>query len=785
MPEDNEKQYICLSCGEPIDNPSEDGRLICENCELEEFLENSRNDSRSRDKENNKEKEEDKDNKEKSDSESNQDSEYNNKDAGKNQSKKSIEEDEEKQNKKSEKKSSEDNAVADKSSTAVDEKNKGKQKSKNKTQSTQSPASEAGGIKKGSDTSPTITPRKNLKQQAADKKNKTLPPKNNLSEKATNKIPPGKIADSAKDKTKGKVPGIAGKALGTASAAKDIKDKGIKGAGKEVAKEAAKKAAKEAIKKSAAKIAAKLGVQVGLKALLSNPYFWAVVGIVFLIIIVLFMIMGLSIAIMQGIGEHAAKDMDNPWYTFISAITPGEYWSSPWFTSGGYKEWVSYDQVGGLSPDGVNIIAAMPERTRDLRDVDGQFIANAIIPKNSAVPDNNKEDYVICQPGVELHLATEEGKYNPWAEGAYSEFPALANSDSGYRTTEYMTSPGGIAGESRGQKVTEAQWIAAGSPKVLFPGGAHRLNNEEEKYYLNMRWPYVSNWPYNGGTGEIVGESSDYFGKKVVIVNTGTGRMAIGIVGEWGPGKNLGTPSGNRMVGMSPDLMYYLTDGNPGDNQTNVEVAFAVDQSLPPGPFVIGDPSMAMGTLSFNGNPHPGQKELAIKIFNAYATEYPGLSQNRKKAMSVALSQIGYPYYWGGVYPPGRGADCSGFTIFSWNTALGSPITKDGYVAFKPSGVRTADAIGSNADYHFKDPSKALPGDLMYRKKHIMIFAGKVDGTYYFVHSGDSVSLPGGEPQYPARPINSDGFLTSSAICIKELSKAGPYTFARYNEFDF
>ena len=330
--------------------------------------------------------------------------------------------------------------------------------------------------------------------------------------------------------------------------------------------------------------------------------------IALLVVYVVILIAAAFMSTTAGVGTRAGKDQENSWFAKSAEAVGAEpnVWSTPGFAEDapiiGYSNWTpgQYDVGGaGVNAEGVNILASMPERTKDLRDVDGRFIANAMIPYNAAVPENNKDDHVICMPGMEMHLATKGSLHNPWA--THLEWKGLAESDAYCRADVYMT---GVHPSfptyglpTNTQICSKAQWEAAGSPlDVVFHPGASfvkpdggGMSPETEQFYINMRWPYYNGWAYYPDSGgEIVGKRSDYFDKKVVVVNTVTKKMAIAIVGEWGPAKDLGVPKGNRMVGMSPDLMYYLTDGNPGDNKTLVEVAFAVDQSLPAGPFIVG-----------------------------------------------------------------------------------------------------------------------------------------------------------------------------------------------------
>ena len=135
-------------------------------------------------------------------------------------------------------------------------------------------------------------------------------------------------------------------------------------------------------------------------------------------------------------------------------------------------------------------------------------------------------------------------------------------------------------------------------------------------------------------------------------------------------------------------------------------------------------------------------------------------NETRKHILRTALSLVGkVPYFWGGKSGPGwneewnkpkvvtaagssmtgtvrpYGLDCSGFTAWTYSTALGVDI-----------GAGTRGQYPNSTDVEKKD---LLPGDLGFRfsggnLKHVVMFAGHdKDGTQMWVHctSGKGVTL--------------------------------------------
>lgn len=96
-------------------------------------------------------------------------------------------------------------------------------------------------------------------------------------------------------------------------------------------------------------------------------------------------------------------------------------------------------------------------------------------------------------------------------------------------------------------------------------------------------------------------------------------------------------------------------------------------------------------------------------------------SKKRAQIMSIAARYVGVPYRWGGTTP--RGFDCSGYVQY----------------VFKQAGISLPRTSGAQAKAGRRIPaSQARPGDLVWKPKHIGIYAG--NGMMYDApRSGKSI----------------------------------------------
>ncbi len=84
------------------------------------------------------------------------------------------------------------------------------------------------------------------------------------------------------------------------------------------------------------------------------------------------------------------------------------------------------------------------------------------------------------------------------------------------------------------------------------------LNEDHERYYMNMRWSY-------GGTKDW------WFGKKVWIKNPVTNKAVVAGILEWGPATSTG-----RFAGASPEAMYAIG----ANNDDNLQYCWVADQNV-------------------------------------------------------------------------------------------------------------------------------------------------------------------------------------------------------------
>lgn len=207
----------------------------------------------------------------------------------------------------------------------------------------------------------------------------------------------------------------------------------------------------------------------------------------------------------------------------------------------------------------------------------------------------------------------------------------------------------------------------------------------------------------------------------------------------------------------------------PFDNSTILQ-AFGIDASATYDQFSItyGEAIQKMasslkmtlyGTLG-NGQMVPLTDAELISFVNAQ-----DCSPMRKHILTTALSLVGkVPYFWGGKSAPGwndawntprlvtaagsattgtirpYGLDCSGFTTWVFNTAVGVEI-----------------GAGCNGQYpntYGISASELLPGDLGFLADddgwgHVLIFAGyDADGTRMWVHSSGGIGVILNTPSY-------------------------------------
>lgn len=211
---------------------------------------------------------------------------------------------------------------------------------------------------------------------------------------------------------------------------------------------------------------------------------------------------------------------------------------------------------------------------------------------------------------------------------------------------------------------------------------------------------------------------------------------------------------------------------HPFDN-TVIATAFGIDLNAPYEQFGItyGEAIQKMATalkMTLYGTVGNGQ---AVPLTDAELIAFvnrQNCSATRKHILTTALSLVGkVPYFWGGKSPPGwndewntpklvtaagsatsgtirpYGLDCSGFSAWVFNTAVGVEI-----------------GAGCNGQYpntHAVSASDLLPGDLGFLADddgwgHVLIFAGYGEnGERMWVHSSGGEGVILNTPSYEGR----------------------------------
>lgn len=144
--------------------------------------------------------------------------------------------------------------------------------------------------------------------------------------------------------------------------------------------------------------------------------------------------------------------------------------------------------------------------------------------------------------------------------------------------------------------------LAAKGQYITFNG---KCTDEEKKWYINMRWPYVE-WAWDGRARSVNSTYSLYAQKKIIVYNPKTQQSVVTAICEAGPAPWTGsTWAGQHGNDSSPNApywpSYYRFDPTEADGRVAglapepfkaigakindvLEYGFAVDQTIPLGP---------------------------------------------------------------------------------------------------------------------------------------------------------------------------------------------------------
>ena len=232
--------------------------------------------------------------------------------------------------------------------------------------------------------------------------------------------------------------------------------------------------------------------------------------------------------------------------------------------------------------------------------------------------------------------------------------------------------------------------------------------------------------------------------------------------------------NGKETVSPTTEMIKYVECTiHPFDN-TVVATAFEIDLNAPYDQFGItyGEAIQKMATalkMTLYGSAGNGQ---AVPLTDAELIAFvnrQNCSATRKHILTTALSLVGkVPYFWGGKSPPGWndewntpklvtaagsstsgtirpfGLDCSGFTDWTYKTAVGVSLYGGTWNQWDETFAISA--------------SELLPGDLGFLKdsdgqgwNHVLIFAGYgEDGRRMWVHSSGGEGVILNSPSYEA-----------------------------------
>lgn len=268
------------------------------------------------------------------------------------------------------------------------------------------------------------------------------------------------------------------------------------------------------------------------------------------------------------------------------------------------------------------------------------------------------------------------------------------------------------------------------------PFGAN-YTSIEEVYYINMRWEYCP-WTSNGrqwaqGVGMSAGhadsEAMSWTGKqKVLIKNDKTGKELIAAVIETGP-----QPSG-IIGGLSPEAMYYLTDGheqNEPDYMGMTVLGWMNDENATPGPTTGNEEQDAKEQACNSGS---GDDSVGSGLQGAIAW-----GKMIAEDDAVGYGQTGYEKDRNSVkdYQKGSGdkynVDCS--ALVYWSLVKGGGFTKIkeqcGDYAFSTDNEPQVLQQAGFEEHDIND-GELKAGDVLWKDGHTELYAGdgKTDGAH-------------------------------------------------------
>lgn len=242
------------------------------------------------------------------------------------------------------------------------------------------------------------------------------------------------------------------------------------------------------------------------------------------------------------------------------------------------------------------------------------------------------------------------------------------------------------------------------------------IKPDEEIWYVAMRWTYMSNvtWGRTGPSGGNIAAIGGYDAaahawtkdQKVLVTNMKTGRTAICVAGDWGPGVS------GRIGGLSEETMYYLANraGEKGADGKVTKTSMGFDGATDYKFEWIKDPqNYQLGPIS-----PTDVRQVVPGLKNA--------SPIRQAIVAFALRQVGERYSqskrtskgywdcsslaWGAYRKQAPNGDGNGIADL-WPTNYPPTAAGELQTLTNTNGVRIVDGIKAFS-------SSMLPGDLVF-----------------------------------------------------------------------
>lgn len=293
------------------------------------------------------------------------------------------------------------------------------------------------------------------------------------------------------------------------------------------------------------------------------------------------------------------------------------------------------------------------------------------------------------------------------------------------------------------------------------PWGAGNADPIEEVYYVCMRWEYINWVPDNRNfqgacgmqtSGSVDSEQFSWTRKqRVLVTNKKTGRSCVCAIIECGPGP------ADRIGGLSPEAMYYLTDGNNNtEGYTEMEAWWLDDENATLGPTVdngtqdeLGDECVGVEDEQI-GSGIEGMVDWAIMLCQDDRVGYSQSGAIDRNSIKD-YDKNGTDKY---------NCDCS--ALVYWSLVKGGGFDKlhdmCGDYAFGTSAMDSSLASIGFEKHPFTSEDELKKGDILWRSGHTGIYCGDgyvAEASHSESNStvGEAGDQTGAEVAYEQQPI--------------------------------